>query len=64
MVKGIGPFYTRRLVDKFGEHIFDIIKTESARLEELDRIGPNPHFDCVASSATAAASPLTHAHSR
>jgi exodeoxyribonuclease V alpha subunit len=40
MVKGIGPVYAKKLVDKFGEQIFDIIEKESARLEELDGIGP------------------------
>ena len=40
MVKGIGPIYAKKLVDKFGEQIFDIIEKESARLEELDGIGP------------------------
>jgi exodeoxyribonuclease V alpha subunit len=40
MVKGIGPVYAKKLVDRFGERIFDIIETESARLEELDGIGP------------------------
>src|SRR5208283_564002 len=40
MVKGIGPIYAKKLVDKFGEQIFDIIETQSARLEELDGIGP------------------------
>ena len=40
MVKGIGPIYAQKLVAKFGEQIFDVIETESARLEELDGIGP------------------------
>jgi exodeoxyribonuclease V alpha subunit len=40
MVKGIGPVYAKKLVDRFGEQIFDIIETQSARLEELDGIGP------------------------
>src|SRR5512136_2589857 len=40
MVKGIGPVYAKKLVDRFGEQIFDIIEKESARLEELDGIGP------------------------
>ncbi len=40
MVKGIGPIYAKKLVAKFGEQIFDIIEKESARLEELDGIGP------------------------
>src|ERR1035438_6284968 len=40
MVKGIGPVYAKKLVAKFGEHIFEVIETASARLEELDGIGP------------------------
>jgi exodeoxyribonuclease V alpha subunit len=40
MVKGIGPVYSRKLVHKFGEKIFDIIENYSARLEEVDGIGP------------------------
>jgi len=40
MVKGIGPIYAKKLVDKFGERIFENIEQESARLEELDGIGP------------------------
>jgi exodeoxyribonuclease V alpha subunit len=40
MVKGIGPIYAKKLVDNFGEKIFDIIEKESARLEDVDGIGP------------------------
>ena len=40
MVKGIGPIYARKLVLAFGEKIFDIIETESARLESVEGIGP------------------------
>src|SRR5438105_13895175 len=40
MVKGIGPVYAKKLVAKFGEQIFDIIEHHSARLEEVDGIGP------------------------
>ena len=40
MVKGIGPIYARKLVDKFGEKIFDVIETQSARLEDVEGIGP------------------------
>ena len=40
MVKGIGPTYAKKLVAKFGEGIFDIIENQSARLEEVDGIGP------------------------
>ncbi len=40
MIKGIGPVYASKLVKKFGEKIFDVIDQESARLEEVDGIGP------------------------
>jgi exodeoxyribonuclease V alpha subunit len=40
MVKGIGPVYAKKLVEKFGEKIFDIIEQESGRLEDVDGIGP------------------------
>src|SRR5205085_5932897 len=40
MVKGIGPVYAKKLVATFGEQIFDIIEKESARLEDIDGIGP------------------------
>ena len=40
MVRGIGPVYAKKLVAKFGEKIFDIIESTSARLEEVEGIGP------------------------
>jgi len=40
MVKGIGPIYAGRMVEKFKELIFDVIENTSARLEEIDGIGP------------------------
>ncbi len=40
MIKGIGPVYAKKLVDKFGEEIFTIIEQYSARLEEIGGIGP------------------------
>ena len=40
MVKGIGPIYAKKLVATFGEKIFEIIEHESARLEDVDGIGP------------------------
>lgn len=39
MVKGIGPGYAKKLVAKFGEKIFDVIETTSAKLEEIPGIG-------------------------
>ncbi|MDD2676733.1 MAG: ATP-dependent RecD-like DNA helicase, partial [Methylacidiphilaceae bacterium] len=40
MVKGIGSVYAKKLVGRFGEKILEIIEKESARLEEVDGIGP------------------------
>jgi exodeoxyribonuclease V alpha subunit len=40
MVKGIGPVYAKKLVQKFGERIFDIIEQESGRLLDVEGIGP------------------------
>ena len=40
MVKGIGPVYAKKLVATFGEQIFDVIETQSSRLEDVDGIGP------------------------
>jgi exodeoxyribonuclease V alpha subunit len=40
MIKGLGPVYARKLLDRFGEKVFDIIENYSARLEEVDGIGP------------------------
>jgi exodeoxyribonuclease V alpha subunit len=39
LIKGIGPVYAKRLVEKFGEKVLEIIDHESARLEEIDGIG-------------------------
>ena len=40
MIKGIGPVLAKKLVAKFGEGVFDIIDLQSARLEEVDKVGP------------------------
>ena len=40
MVKGIGPIYARKLVQKFGEEIFEIIEEHPACLEAVEGIGP------------------------
>lgn len=40
MVKGIGPKYAQKLVEHFGESIFNIIENFSARLQEVEGIGP------------------------
>jgi exodeoxyribonuclease V alpha subunit len=40
MVKGIGPHFAKKLVQAFGEAVFDIIEQTPERLTELDGIGP------------------------
>ena len=40
MIKGIGPVLAKKLVARFGDKIFDVIDTESARLEEVNDVGP------------------------
>ena len=39
MVKGIGPHFAKRLVNAFGEQVFDIIEENPERLMELEGIG-------------------------
>ncbi|ADJ28873.1 ATP-dependent RecD-like DNA helicase [Nitrosococcus watsonii] len=40
MVKGIGPHFAKKLVQTFGEQVFEIIEHKAERLTELDGIGP------------------------
>ncbi|HWD19410.1 MAG TPA: ATP-dependent RecD-like DNA helicase [Verrucomicrobiae bacterium] len=40
MVKGIGPIYAKKLVDKFGEQIFEVIEQRSGELQNVEGIGP------------------------
>src|SRR5688572_19878557 len=40
MVKGIGPVYAGKLVEKFGATILEILDKDSGRLEEVEGIGP------------------------
>ena len=39
LIYGIGPVYAGRLVEKFGEDVFDIIEESPERLFEVDGIG-------------------------
>jgi len=39
LIKGIGPVYAKKLVEKFDEGVFTIIEQFSARLEEVPGIG-------------------------
>jgi exodeoxyribonuclease V alpha subunit len=40
MVKGIGPHFAKKLVQAFGEAVFDVIEQTPECLTELDGIGP------------------------
>jgi exodeoxyribonuclease V alpha subunit len=39
MIRGIGPVYAKKMVDAFGEKVFDIIEAEPERLREVTGIG-------------------------
>ncbi|MGD3537918.1 ATP-dependent RecD-like DNA helicase, partial [Xanthomonas citri pv. citri] len=40
MIKGIGPVYARKLVEAFGEAVFEAIEQAPERLQEVAGIGP------------------------
>ena len=40
LVKGVGPVCAQKLVAKFGEKVLEVIEHESARIEDVDGIGP------------------------
>jgi exodeoxyribonuclease V alpha subunit len=40
LIDGIGKEYARRIVEKFGTDVFDVIDQSSQRLEEIGGIGP------------------------
>jgi exodeoxyribonuclease V alpha subunit len=40
MVKGIGPHFAKKMVQAFGEQVFDVIEQSPDRLTALDGIGP------------------------
>ena len=39
LIEGIGPKYAKRMVEKFGPKIFDIIENESKKLEDVEGVG-------------------------
>ena len=39
LIEGIGPAYAKRLIERFGPKVFDIIENESAKLETVEGIG-------------------------
>src|SRR3989441_3128410 len=40
MIRGVGPVYARKLVQAFGDQVFDLIENAPDRLREVDGIGP------------------------
>src|SRR5919206_943895 len=40
MIRGVGPAYAKRLVQTFGEAVFDVIEQSPQRLREVPGIGP------------------------
>src|SRR5437660_2069671 len=40
MIRGVGPVYAKKLVQAFGETVFDVIERTPDRLREVDGIGP------------------------
>ena len=51
MIKGIGPIYAKKLVQAFGEAVFDVIEQKPERLQEVDGIGPKRAESIVAAWA-------------
>jgi len=39
LIEGIGPKYAKRMVEKFGPKIFEIIENESKKLEDVEGVG-------------------------
>ena len=51
LVKGIGQHFAKKLVDAFGEEVFEVIETTPERLTELHGIGPKRKAQVVAAWA-------------
>ena len=49
LIEGIGPTYAKKLVEKFGPEVFNIIDDRSKILEEVDGIGPKRRKEIKAS---------------
>jgi exodeoxyribonuclease V alpha subunit len=39
LIDGIGPKYAKRMIEKFGKEVFDIIENFSVRLQEVEGVG-------------------------
>ncbi|MBW8308633.1 MAG: ATP-dependent RecD-like DNA helicase [Candidatus Paracaedibacteraceae bacterium] len=40
LIKGIGPIYAKKLVQAFGEGVFEVIEADSSKLQTIPGIGP------------------------
>src|SRR5208337_272492 len=40
MIRGVGPVYAKRLIQAFGDKVFDVIQSAPGRLREVGGIGP------------------------
>ena len=40
MIKGVGPVYAHKLLEAFGERVFEVIENEPTRLREVEGVGP------------------------
>jgi exodeoxyribonuclease V alpha subunit len=51
IVKGIGPHFAKKLVQAFGESVFDVIENEPHRLIQLEGIGEKRQFQVTSAWA-------------
>lgn len=49
MVKGIGPIYAKRLIERFGEELFEVIEKTPNSLEQIEGIGAKRKAKIVSS---------------
>ncbi len=51
MIRGIGEHFAKKLVEAFGEKVFEVIENDAKRLLELEGIGPKRYEQVVKSFA-------------
>lgn len=49
LIEGIGPVYAKKLVEKFGEEVFEVIEQNSARLQEVPGVGKKRRLEIKSS---------------
>ena len=49
LIEGIGPVYAKKLVEKFGEEVFEVIEQNSARLQEVPGVGKKRRIEIKSS---------------